>query len=251
MWLPLALPIYLFNNSNPNTVTILAMGLLFVLFLILLKFWSEFVYQQPDFLQFYGLEWTFHNSRDLLKGLAIGFWFCWGLFILEGLLGWLQFKTPSVTLLRIISEGLLSALGISLAEELLFRGWLLAELQRDYSPSTVLWSDASIFALLHFCKPIAEIIRTFPQFPALILLGLTLVWARRAHRNRLGICIGIHGGLVWSYYILNVGQLMEYSGKVSPLITGIDGNPLAGVMGLLGLGLLAWWLRKGAIAVNS
>ena len=248
VWLPLAVPIY-FLNSDPNSVTILTMGLLFILFLILLKIWAKFVYQQPSLLKLYGLEGTRRNRIDFLNGLSLGFCFCLSLFIWEWGLGWLKFQTPSVTLVRLIAEGLLSGLGVALAEELLFRGWLLDELQRDYAPATVLWTNAIIFAILHFIKPLAEIIATFPQFPALILLGLTLVWAKRSRRNRLGICIGIHGGLVWSYYILNVGGIIKYSGQVSPLITGINGNPLAGVMGLLGLTGLAWWMRKSAIAV--
>lgn len=51
--------------------------------------------------------------------------------------------------------------------------------------------------------------------------------------NRLGISIGLHAGLVWGYYIVNVGQLIEYSNQVPVWVTGIDGNPIAGVMGLL------------------
>ncbi|NJO93439.1 MAG: LPXTG cell wall anchor domain-containing protein, partial [Hydrococcus sp. RM1_1_31] len=64
--------------------------------------------------------------------------------------------------------------------------------------------------------------------------------------DRLGICIGIHGGLVWGYYILNVGRLLDYTGKVSPWITGVDNNPIAGMMGLVFLGILAVWMRKRA-----
>jgi hypothetical protein len=44
--------------------------------------------------------------------------------------------------------------------------------------------------------------------------------------------------LVWGYYVVNVGELVTYTQTVSPAITGIYGNPIAGVMGwlfLLGL----------------
>jgi uncharacterized protein len=58
--------------------------------------------------------------------------------------------------------------------------------------------------------------------------------------------IGIHAGLVWAYYIFNIGQLLEYRDRVSPWITGIDNNPIAGAMGLLFLGILAGWMRKKA-----
>jgi hypothetical protein len=139
---------------------------------------------------------------------------------------------------------LVSALGIGFAEELVFRGWLLDELQRDYSARASLWADAAIFAALHFLKPLSEAIRTLPAFPGLLLLGLTQVWAKRSSGGLLGLPIGIHAGLVWGYYILNVGKLVKYSEQVSPWITGVDGNPIAGVMGLLFLSLLAFWMRK-------
>ncbi|WP_175561130.1 CPBP family intramembrane glutamic endopeptidase [Hydrococcus rivularis] len=246
IWLPLAIPVYSLLKSDPNLATILTMGLMFIAFIILLRFWSQKVYLDSHWLKRYGLVGTRQNGVDLLNGLSIGLLSVLGLFALEAILGWVIIKTPSIFLLRIVGEGLLSALGIGLAEELLFRGWFLNELERDYSPNTVLWANALIFALLHFLKPIEEILRTFPTFPALILLGLTLVWAKRSSSQRLGICIGIHAGLVWGYYILNVGQLLQYTGKVSPWITGIDNNPIAGAMGIIFLGILAVWMRKRA-----
>ena len=133
-------------------------------------------------------------------------------------------------------------MGVGLAEELVFRGWLLDELERDYSPKVSLCADAVIFAILHFIKPLSEMIRTLPQFPGLVLLGLTLVWGKRSHKNNLGISIGLHGGLVWGYYIINVGKLVQYSDRVSPWITGVDSNPIAGLMGLFLLSILGFWM---------
>ena len=57
--------------------------------------------------------------------------------------------------------------------------------------------------------------------------------AKYKYGDRLGMSIGIHAGLVWAYYIVSVGQLIEYTNKVPVWITGIDGNPIAGVMGLM------------------
>jgi membrane protease YdiL (CAAX protease family) len=244
VWLPLATPIYLLVDEDPNLVAIATMGLLFIQFLILQKLWGKYIYRQPKILQQYGLVWTRKNGIELLNGLAIGFCFCWGLFICEAILGWVKFSSPSISLLRIITEGLLSALGIGLAEELVFRGWILTELERDYVKQIVLWTNALIFAIAHFIKPLEEIIRTWVTFPALVILGLTLVWAKWGYGDRLGICIGLHAGLVWGYYILNVGQLFEYTNKVPTWITGIDGNPIAGLMGLVFLSIIAWWMRK-------
>jgi membrane protease YdiL (CAAX protease family) len=239
LWLPLAIPLYLLLNNDPNLTTIVTMGMLYINFVILLFIWNKKVYKINNWWQIYGLVFTRINAIELLNGLTIGLFFTFGLFIVELALGWVNFMPPPDNFTRILFEGLLSALGIALAEELLFRGWLLEELKKDYSLQACLLLNGIIFATLHFLKPLEEIIRTFPQFPALFLLGITLVWAKIGHSNRLGICIGLHGGLVWGYYIINVGKIVNYTDKVSPIFTGIDNNPLAGIMGLIGLGILS------------
>ena len=244
IWLPGAGLIYLFVNQNSNLLTILTMGLLLIEFLFLLRLWSKYVYQESKWLAQYGLVWTRKNGVELINGLAIGFCFCWSLFILEAVFGWVKFSSPSLFLVRIVAEGLVSALGVGFAEELLFRGWIQSELQQDYQQEITAWVNALIFAIAHFLKPIQEVIRTFVTFPALIILGLTLVWAKWKHSDRLGISIGLHAGLVWGYYVLNVGQLFQYTNKVPVWVTGIDGNPIAGLMGLTFLSILAWWIRK-------
>ena len=239
LWLPLAIPIYLLLGDNANLTTIVTMSLLFVELLFLWKLWGKFVYQENHIYARYGLEKSKNNLWEFLKGLAIGFWLCLSLFIAELLLGWIKIVSPEFNLIKIVIEGFVSAIAIAFAEELLFRGWLLDELQQDYGQKTCLGVGATIFALAHFIKPVAEIVRTAVTFPALILLGMSLILAKYKHRDRLGICIGIHGGLVWSYYVVNVGELISYTNRVPVWITGIDNNPIAGIMGLVFLtGLL-------------
>ena len=147
IWLPLATLIYLFFNQDPNLVTILTTLLLFVEFLILLNLWSKYIDNQPKFLQQYGLVWQNKNGIELINGLAIGFCFCWSLFIIEAIFGWIKFHAPGILLIRVVGEGLLSALAVGLAEELFFRGWIQTELERDYKKETTAWINASIFAL--------------------------------------------------------------------------------------------------------
>ncbi len=243
LWLPLAVPVYLLEK-DANLVTILTIPPLYAEFILLLRVWGKYVYQQPRILKRYGLELTSHNCVDLLRGLAIALTIILMLFGVEGLLGYLVWQQPKVFLLSVILSGLVVSLGYGFAEELLFRGWLLDELQRDYTPSQALWLNAFLFAALHFIKPIEAIIHTLPQFPALVLLGLTLVWGKRWRRDRLGLPIGLHGGLVCGNYIINVGDLIKYSGQVPDWVTGVNKNPLAGVMGLLLLGVLAFWMNR-------
>jgi hypothetical protein len=242
LWLPLATPIYLLVDDS-NLVSILTMVLLYVEFIFLLRLWGKYVYQQPQILRTYGLEFTRQNGVDLVRGLAMGIINILILFGIQGLLGWLVWQQPKVFLLKIILEGLLVGLGIGFAEELLFRGWLLDELQQDYKPRVALWTDAIAFATLHFIKPLEAIIHTLPQFPALVLLGLTQVWGKHWRRGRLGLPIGLHCGLVWGYYIINVGGLTKSSGQVPDWVTGVNNNPLQGLMGVMLMSVFALWVR--------
>ncbi|WP_245927695.1 CPBP family intramembrane glutamic endopeptidase [Aphanothece hegewaldii] len=240
----MAIPIYFFFRSDPNLVTILTMVILYAEFLWLLRRWSRQVHHHDQGLTHYGIMWTHQNRVEFINGLSIGFLLVWLLFIVEAVFSWVTFKTPTASIGRIILEGLIVSFGIGFAEELFFRGWILDELEKDYNLTTAIWETALLYSSFHFLKPIAEIIRTFPQFPALVLLGLTLGITKHLNRGRLGMSIGIHGGLVWGYYVIQVGQLITYTNTVSPLITGVDRNPLAGVMGLFFLSILYFVVRR-------
>jgi membrane protease YdiL (CAAX protease family) len=242
-WLFYVAAIYLLVKDE-NTRTILTMGILAVEFLFLLPWWSKYIHQQTRAFPHYGLEFTRKNGVELLRGVAIGLISVLALFSLQGMLGWLVWQQPNFSMVQLVLEGLLTGLGVAFAEELFFRGFIYDELQRDYNYKSVVWATAIIFAVLHFIKPLPVIISTSPQFLGLLLLGLACVWAKRSCRGRLGLPIGLHGGLVWGNYIIEVGKLIEYSGKVPQWVTGVNNNPLAGIMGLLSLLLLALWMRK-------
>ncbi|AFY96159.1 CPBP family intramembrane glutamic endopeptidase [Chamaesiphon minutus] len=247
IWLPGLAIIYLVMSSTQNLedpatknlLSILTMGLLAIEFIALLPWWGRKVYEHPNLYARYGLVFTRQNGLLLLKGLAIGASFAVALFITQGLLGWLTWQSPRLSILQLALEGSATALGVGLAEELFFRGWMLDELERDYAPKIALIIDASLFALLHFLKPIPVILASLPQFPGLVLLGIVVIVAKHQHRNLLGISIGLHAGMVWAYYIVNVGNMVKYSGRVSDWITGINGNPISGILGLIFLGILA------------
>jgi uncharacterized protein len=242
IWLPLAAPIYLLVKDS-NLATIMTMGLLFVWFLMLVPQWGKRVYGKTNLFESYGLVNTKQNAWELLIGLAIGTFLTFSLFAVQGLFGFVSWQN-SQNLPRTIAEGLLSALGVGFAEELVFRGWLLDELQRDCNYRIAARSNCLIFAVSHFIKPVEVMLQSWPQFPGLLLLGSILIWGKRNCQNRLGLPIGLHAGLVWGYYIINIGQLVRYSGSVPDWVTGINGNPLAGAIGLLFLSVLAVGMQK-------
>jgi uncharacterized protein len=221
-----------------NDLTILTMGLLTIEFLIFLPWWGKQVYGIDRIFERYGLSLTKANRLFLLKGLAIGIGSNCSLFAVQFALGLVEYHAPETPLWQLIIQGGLSALGIGFAEELFFRGWMLTELERDYSPKISLLLDSLIFSALHFIKPIAAIISGFPQFPGLWLFGIVMIAAKRSHQNLLGIAIGLHSGMVWAFYVINVGKIFVPTGKVSDWITGIGGNPVAGLLGIIGLGLV-------------
>jgi uncharacterized protein len=256
LWLPVAAPIALLID-DANTVTLLTMPLLFVGFLVLIPVWGRRVHQDGRVLQSYGLSRSRQNGRECVVGLGLGFFSLMLLFMVQGWLGWLVWKPPTQPLIGVILAGILVGFGTGFAEELVFRGWMLDELQRDFTPRTALWGSSLIFAGLHFIKPLPEVVRTLPQFFGLVLLGLALVWAKQStrslvwsvsslchHQGRLGLPIGLHGGLVFGYYVVNVGNLITYTGRVPAWITGLNNNPLAGCMGLIFLGAIALYMRQ-------
>ncbi|PZD72578.1 hypothetical protein C1752_03413 [Acaryochloris thomasi RCC1774] len=224
-----------------------ALILLYVLFICGLQIWSKKLYGYAQPLQHYGLEITQSNAINLCLGLAIGGLSLGLMLNVEALFGWLTWRQPPG--LSVALTGLGVAIAVGFAEELLFRGWLLDELERDYSPNLALLIGSAIFAALHYIKPWSEIVQNWPQAFGLFLLGITLVWSKRGCRGRLGLAIGLHAGLVWAYYCVDVGNWLAYTGLVPAWITGINENPLAGLMGLLCLSSIAlniryWTTRK-------
>ena len=249
LWLPIALPMHWLIRDR-NLATILTLLILYAEFIWLVRQWGMRVHRQPRILREYGLEFSQRNGRDLLTGLGIGLTSALFLFVVQGLFGWIQWQPVSLGTAQIVLEGLFMSLALGFAEELLFRGWLLDELQRDYVPIVALWANAVLFAALH--------LRLW-TFPALVLLGVALVWAKRSRpewtlgkrRERLGLPMGLHAGLVWGNYIVEVGKLIQYTNRVPAWVTGLDRNPLAGVMGVVFLGALAFGMWRYAIAQQS
>jgi len=246
-WAPLAI-IILFVISEPSSRGTGLLVAVLPAFIGVLACWNRLIYGGSFGLSSYGLQPFQKNYAGLLLGWTIGGVSLLLLFMVKGWLGWLSWNVGGDVNLahlgKIALEGFLVALAVALGEELLFRGWLLTELEQDYSPTISLWVSSMLFAIAHFIKPIEEVFRTFPQFPGLVLLGLILVWARRSQNGHLGLSIGLHGGLIWGYYLAQVGNLATIRDTAPELWTGIDQNPLAGGMGIISLSLIAIWVRQ-------
>ncbi|MGC1309625.1 MAG: type II CAAX endopeptidase family protein [Phormidesmis sp.] len=255
VWVPIAAVVYLagYFLGRQGVAEITALVMLYGLFLKELPRWGRQVHAWALPLRRCGLVLARQTVRDLAIAMLIGVLGVFLLFGVETLFGWASPVTPSPKLARFILEGLIMSLAVGFAEEMMFRGWVLAELEETYPSTVALVMNALFFAGTHFIKPWAEIVRTFPQFLGLVILGLALVWGRRTvtgdhtqKTSRLGYPIGLHAGLIWGYYMVNVGGLSEYTGRVPEWVTGVDDNPLAGLLGILLLSAIAYQFAKVA-----
>lgn len=243
---PLAIPLYRLEYERTDGRSVIwAPALIYLIFTLGLFWWGR------------------QGHRLASPAATLGFtggrrwWQAWGMAFMLGSLGvaalyglqvgcgWARLAPWPGDLLTVAIAGAGVAFGVGLAEELLFRGWLLFELERDYGALAALWLNGLLFAVAHFLRPLSVILATWPQFLGLLLLGLTLVWARRsplpgtASKTALGFPVGLHGGLIWGYYLVDVGDLIVPTGAVPSWVTGVDGNPLAGCLGIGLLGAIA------------
>ncbi|MBE9108431.1 CPBP family intramembrane metalloprotease [Nodosilinea sp. LEGE 07298] len=257
LWLPLALPLYwLAGQGTLPGGDLFPTALLYIIFLVVLPRWERQVRGETH-------PWTqvgFAGRRELAQGMAtgaaIGAFSIAVLAMVQVLLGWADLDPSGVRGLNLLQVGLVGALAataVGWSEEVLFRGWLLRELEQGWSPAVALGATSLIFAIAHFIKPLDAILALLPQFVGLLLLGLVLGWARRIPvgpgKTGLGHPVGLHAGLVWGYYLLEVGNLLQPTGTVPAWVIGLDGNPLAGLLGLtllagLGAAMFHWSRRR-------
>ena len=182
--------------------------------------------------------WGFTRNWQLLisssGGFVIGAIGIASLFAAQSTLGWVKWQQSeqkkSRQIASVVVLTLLLALWISGTEELIFRGFVFTQLERDFNVGWAAAISSLIFALLHL---IWEQKETFPQLPGLCLMGMVLVLARWVDNGSLGLAWGLHAGWVWAIACLDTLQVITYTGNAAEWVTGKYGKPLAGVVGLL------------------
>jgi uncharacterized protein len=195
----------------------------------------------------YGFVANISILSSLLLGFSLGVISLAVVFALQFLLGWCQWQEQNhkLVLANLLPIPLIALL-VGAIEELIFRGFLFTELNREYPIWLAAVISSVIFALLHLVWEQRE---TIPQLPGLWLMGMVLVLARFVDRGNLGIAWGLHAGWVWAIATLDTAELITYTGKVSEWVTGKNKKPLAGVAGivcvLIAGGIL--WLFSGLV----
>ncbi|QZZ21455.1 CPBP family intramembrane metalloprotease [Leptothermofonsia sichuanensis E412] len=232
-WLPVAIPLAMVLQWRPPSPLTVEQKLPLVLSLYLLApflLWAIAALQGTTFST-YGLGWESSTLLSVIPGLFLGAFGVGVLVALEGVLGWVSWPEQGwQRLLTALPIPLLVGLLVSLIEELVFRGFLLNQLQT----SSPLWLAATgssfIFAVLHLVWEGKEAV---PQLPGLWLMGMVLVLARWVDSGNLGLAIGLHAGWIWGIASLDTAQILAYTGRNPEWMTGLSGKPLAGGMGLI------------------
>ena len=138
-------------------------------------------------------------------------------------------------------NAVLLCLGVGFAEELIFRSWLWAELNQMIGPRRGALAQACIFSLVHtrFNLGLAAM---SGLLVGLFLLGMVLAKQRQADRGSLWGCIGLHGGLVAGWFLLQ-NSLLELDPQAPSWLIGPGGNqanPLGGLIAIASLTSLLW-----------
>ncbi len=242
LWLPIAIPLAIVLKWQPPQPPTMQQKLPLVASLYAIApliLWGFAHLQQQSFLV-YGVTWNPGILMSILAGFGIAILGLLVLYSALKVLGWLVWKSEQVpSLLAALLPTLGIALWVSITEELIFRGFLLNQLQSDYSLAIAAIISSAIFALLHLVWDGKE---ALPQLVGLWLLGMVLVLARWLDSGSLGLAIGLHAGWVWGIASLDTAQILHYPNSNLGWVTG-NGKPLAGIVGILLLlttGVMMW-----------
>lgn len=241
LWLPIALPLAVKLKWNPAAPISIAqkLPLLASLYAIApIVLWGFAGWANPPFAV-YGLPWRGSVLTSLGVGLLLGAGGIAVLVAIELRCGWIKWTLdPAQVTPALLLTPLILGLWVGLTEELIFRGLLLNVLQQDYSNWVAAAIASVIFALLHL---VWEGRSNLPQLPGLWLMGMVLSLARWTDGGELGLAWGLHAGWIWGIASLDAtGAIAHPQGKLA-VLTGLEGKPLAGVLGslfLLGTGFV-------------
>lgn len=231
-WLPVAVISAIAINWRPNKPLKPNQKLpLLIPFYLLAPFivWLNSFFAHTS-LPDYGLFAKASTFIYLGLGIGLGVASTFIVFACQLRWGWCTLNKSKIRQLPIaILSIFLVALFVGGVEELVFRGFLFAELQVDYRVWIAAIVSSLIFALLHLVWERRE---TLPQLPGLWLMGMVLVLARFVDGGNLGLPWGLHSGWVWVIATIDTVGAIDYTGNVSELVTGKYNKPLAGVAGI-------------------
>jgi len=238
-------PLRLFSSDlDQETLSLFGTLISFFLFLSLLPNWVRLRWNNNNFFFALGLNDSIKikSIKYFIRGfsLSLGLLFCVVIPLLLSSWGTWTGSLKS----GILINALFLVLLIGLAEELIFRGWLLIEMNQLFGPRRGLVIQAAIFSLVH-ARITLDFLESFGLLIGLFLLGIVLGLIRKIDKGSLWGCVGLHGGLVGGWFLISAG-LIEVSPEIPGWLFGPGGsslNPLGGLLSIFVLMFILWRQR--------
>ena len=228
----LSKPFLLVSLSKDN-LSLIGTIFTFLLFIFLMPAWFHFRWQIRNIWSKLGL-----NNKTIMNNIysfTQGIIFALVLIILilipllkSNYIIWLEGFSSDLLL-----NGILLTFGIGFAEEIIFRAWLLEELKLQFGIKAALISQALVFSIVHIGLklPFWNILGTLL---GLFTLGILCSIIRLKDDGSLYGAIGLHGGLVGIWFVLNNG-FIDIDKEAPAWLVGYgwpNNNPLGGFYGI-------------------
>ncbi|MCB4394322.1 CPBP family intramembrane metalloprotease [Synechococcus sp. HB1133] len=231
-----------------HQVSLTGTVLSFVLFLLVMPRWAALRWSEHQPWRRLGL--VGRNPRNRIPhvtSLCIGLLMSVALItLIVGLLVFTGRGTWQGNLtINAVLNCLLLTLGVGLAEELIFRGWLWEELTLIIGATGGMLGQAALFSLVHTRFNLG-ILPMLGLLTGLFLLGLVLALLRYRNHGSLWGSIGLHGGLVGAWFLVHQNLLTITPSAPMWLVGpgGSNANPLGGVVAILSLTAIAVYLLQ-------
>jgi membrane protease YdiL (CAAX protease family) len=238
--------IYIFNRDiNSSSLSIIGTIITFILFLFILPSWGRVRWKTNNLWVSIGLDFTnkFKALKIFFSGFIFSFFLLFILVLFFFLCGWID----SFNYIKFseLLNAILLIVGIVLAEEIVFRGWLMEEMVLLFGLRRGIIFQSMIFSLAHYRSDIG-LLALIPFFTGLFLFGIVLTLRRTIDRGSLLGCTGLHGGLVGIWYLFDSGMLI-FSINTPYFLLGPSKNmvnPIGSVIGITILLITIFFQRR-------
>ena len=226
---------YIFDRGiSPNNLSIIGTLISFILFLAVLPSWGSIRWKTNNLWLSIGLAVNnqFRALRIFFSGFIFSVFLIFILCIFCFICGWID-RLDYIKFTELLNAILL-IVGIIFAEEIVFRGWLMEEMALLFGVRRGIILQSIIFSLAHFRSDIS-LLALIPFLTGLFLFGLVLTLRRTIDRGALWGCVGLHGGLVGIWYLIDSGMVV-FSIDTPYFLLGPSRNmvnPIGSVFGII------------------
>ena len=238
--------IYLFHrNISSDDLSIIGTIITFTLFLLILPSWGKIRWKTDDLWLSIGLD--FKNKaraiRIFCSGLLFSIFLLSIFFLFIYLYGWID----SINYIKFgaLLNAILLIISVVFAEEIVFRGWLLKEMVLLFGLRRGIIFQSVIFSFAHYRSDIS-LFALVIFLIGLFLFGIVLTLRRTFDKGSLWGCIGLHGGLVGIWYLVDSGMVV-FTSDIPYYLLGPSKdmvNPIASVIALPVLLIIIFFQRR-------